>query len=1115
MHKRLLYFIGLIIIILSNSSVIAQMLPLKNYSTKDGLPQSSVKCIFQDSTGFIWFGTFNGISKFNGTKFVNYNVENGLSDNNVSSILEDSKGNLWITTSQGLDRLTDTMFVQETWTRRADKIVEDSKGNLFLDGGMRELIKYDRENPVAIVPESGKWKAPIADIFIDSDDVLWILTNRGLYTYNGFQINTVILEEKSFFSNAVCMLIDHEKNIWIGTEEGLHKYFNGEVKSFSRESGLADNHVLCLMEDSNNTLWAGTFGGVNKIDDNGISTYTVRNGFPDNIIISMFEDREGIKWFGTNGGGVSKLTNEMFLNITKEIGLEDELVMAIEQDTRGNYWFGSFNGGITVYDGSSFGSITKENGLPDNRVWSIKRDSRGNMWIGTEAGVVRYDGYMFHNVTENSPLSDETVYSITEDDDGTLWFASGLGPYRYKNGALQNYGEEIGYKDVIWSLCKDSRGELWAGTNSDGVLNITRGEIYFNKENGLPNNFVRSIFEDHNGNLWFGTDAGLVVYDGTRLRTFTKEDGLSDNTCYSIIEDDNHNLFIGTNQGINKLDLDEKDYNFITYNVDDGLIANELNSRSCYRDNEGYLWFGTIMGVVRYDPGKDRINMNPPLIHIGEFLVNNEVLPVKDGISLHHNQNNVRIDFFSLTFSSESSISYYYRLEGLSDNWHRASGTKSAVYNYLPPGNYTFTVYAQNRYGVKSDRFAGISFEIRPPLWKSTWFISIGGIIAASLLISGHCIGVRHSKRKALIRQKLLDAEYIKESEEKYRKLVEQSHNAIIFSDCEGRIFDFNKKTLDLLGYSGEALSQFKIEHLLSGGFKKAGIERIHYCIENKEPVVFESELVRKDGKVLPVEVSMLVIELNNYNYVQHTIRDISERKLIQNKLVQTEKLASIGILVAGVAHELNNPLAVVLGNAELLLREKDLNKNFREKINRIKSNTERCAYIIDSLLGFSRKREPKKEAVSINDLIDQTLVLREYQFQVNNIHIVRNYQKNIPDIIGDAGQLQQVFLNLINNAYESMYNAQKKGTLRINTYLEDNTIFIEVIDNGPGIDKTIKSRIFDPFFTTKEIGHGTGLGLSVCFGIIHAHGGEIFYDDSLKKGAKFVIKLPLNDDRQ
>ncbi|MFC1555516.1 ATP-binding protein [candidate division KSB1 bacterium] len=237
---------------------------------------------------------------------------------------------------------------------------------------------------------------------------------------------------------------------------------------------------------------------------------------------------------------------------------------------------------------------------------------------------------------------------------------------------------------------------------------------------------------------------------------------------------------------------------------------------------------------------------------------------------------------------------------------------------------------------------------------------------------------------------------------------------------------------------------------------------------------------------------------------------ELEDMNNIQRQLIQTEKLAALGGLVSGVAHEINNPLAIISGYSELLLGDETLSNAQQKKIRKIFDSGARCAKIIRNLLGFARETEIVSEELNVNLVIDNAIAIREYELSVNNININRNYNENLPKIAGDPQMLQQVFINFINNSYDAMFEANEGGTLTINTLKNGKNITVEIIDNGPGVSEDIKSKLFDPFFTTKPPGKGTGLGLSLSFGIIEEHGGTIVLDQKYTGGAKFVIELPL-----
>jgi PAS domain S-box-containing protein len=243
--------------------------------------------------------------------------------------------------------------------------------------------------------------------------------------------------------------------------------------------------------------------------------------------------------------------------------------------------------------------------------------------------------------------------------------------------------------------------------------------------------------------------------------------------------------------------------------------------------------------------------------------------------------------------------------------------------------------------------------------------------------------------------------------------------------------------------------------------------------------------------------------------YIIHVCREITEEKQIREQLLHNEKMAAVGSLVSGVAHELNNPLAGVTGFAQLLL-ERHQDPALRKSLERIRNESERAAKIVKNLLAFARKHKPEVTRVAINELLEKTLELRAYEMRVSNIKVVTDLPRDLPLTQADPAQLQQVFLNVVVNAEQAMTEAHHKGVLTVSTASTGGRIEIRIEDDGPGIAPEHLKQIFEPFFTTKKVGKGTGLGLSICFGIIRDHGGTIAAESTLGRGTTFRISLPL-----
>jgi two-component system NtrC family sensor kinase len=285
-----------------------------------------------------------------------------------------------------------------------------------------------------------------------------------------------------------------------------------------------------------------------------------------------------------------------------------------------------------------------------------------------------------------------------------------------------------------------------------------------------------------------------------------------------------------------------------------------------------------------------------------------------------------------------------------------------------------------------------------------------------------------------------------------------------------------------------------------------------------KEPVTVEFDDTRWGG-ILQITVLPIKNNRNEIIGAVHIDRDITQQKQMQQQLLQSEKLAALGQLISGVAHELNNPLTGVMGYAELLMRKKP-NPAIQPAVEKIFKESQRAGKIVQNLLGFVRPHKPEKSYLDIHQILEDTLALREYELRVNHITVHREYAKNLPKTMLDPHQFEHVFLNIIINAESALTDAtgQKQGNLTVRTRYavsEEERIRIEIEDDGPGISRENLIRIFDPFFTTKEVGRGTGLGLSLAYGIVHEHQGTIYAHSEQGQGAMFVIELPILEPKQ
>ncbi len=357
------------------------------------------------------------------------------------------------------------------------------------------------------------------------------------------------------------------------------------------------------------------------------------------------------------------------------------------------------------------------------------------------------------------------------------------------------------------------------------------------------------------------------------------------------------------------------------------------------------------------------------------------------------------------------------------------------------------------------------------------------------------------------------------------RNLIENSVDGIIAADMKGKIIIFNKSAEKLLGYSAEeAIQGVHITQLYPPGGAKEVMRRLRSPdfggTGRLEPTQFT--LMNKSGEPIPINISAAIIYEENREMASFGIfTDLREKVKMERKLqetqlqlLQSEKLASLGKLAAGVAHEINNPLGGILIFSKMLLEDLPPDDSRREDLLRISDEASRCKEIVKGLLEFARQTSYKMEPTDLNRALIQGIFLLENQALFHNIRIIKELDPNLPSIMANASQLNQVFMNIILNAAEAM---EGQGTLTVTTGLgaEKNTVLVEFIDTGCGIKEEHLTRIFDPFFTTKEVGKGTGLGLSMCYGIVEKHHGRIGVKSKEGEGSTFTIELPIRPETE
>jgi two-component system NtrC family sensor kinase len=341
------------------------------------------------------------------------------------------------------------------------------------------------------------------------------------------------------------------------------------------------------------------------------------------------------------------------------------------------------------------------------------------------------------------------------------------------------------------------------------------------------------------------------------------------------------------------------------------------------------------------------------------------------------------------------------------------------------------------------------------------------------------------------------------------QKILNNTQSMILVLDTAGLISYANRRCYEA-GYQESELIGHRLVDWVEPSHGEDFDAALETTANGQQVENIELRVRRGDGSMghFSISLSPMRDEQKTVNSIVVVMTDITDATLLQAKLAHSERMASIGRLVSGVAHEVNNPLAAILGFTDLLLENPEVPASAREDLGIILQETQRTKDIVQDLLSFARQRPVQRELVQVNQVLRQTIKLRSYDFASHGVEVKEDFEDSLAPALGDSQQLQQVFLNILNNAYDAVQETKQHGQIRIRTRRMEEMIEVAISDNGPGIVEP--QRVFDPFYTTKNPGKGTGLGLSICYGIVRAHGGEIQCANSDEGGSTFVVRVPV-----
>ncbi|MFK7973114.1 MAG: two-component regulator propeller domain-containing protein [Bacteroidia bacterium] len=739
------------------------------FTPRDGLAQSQVRAIEQDSRGYLWFGTHSGISRFDGLNFRSFKPggAEGLRGNFVADILEDSQGRIWVATDRGAGYFDGSVFIDAAQSDSLEKVtcmLEDDKGGIWFgtqDRGLSYLSPDNRFDHKPLQwPDLAESKRTVHALIKGDNGVIWIGRGNGLYRWDGNEIVAVPFLQNQGSCSVLDIHQDKDGSLWLGTTCGIMCRKEGVWEQYSVQEGVPHPTVFALTTDKTGRLWAGTGAGIIFFNGERFITPAVSSEREiDFNVHAAFSDNEGNLWFGTEGSGVLRFSKGIFTTYNINQGLVSNLAKTFLEDNDGQIWVGTYDKGISIFDpvsGEFVASLNEESGLPANDLGYAMKDSKGDFWFTSYTkGIFRLrNGRPNLHLNTLNGLPSNEVYVVTEGPKGNIWAGSKSGLFVIEKGKfVKRYDQRNdGLVDnSIYSLWWDSNQHLWIGTA--GGLSVWDGKTFTNYKD-VGNNII-TIHEDRKGNIWLATASGLRIWDGKNFKEIEVDVSSSANNVVSMTQVGEEALWLGTELGVYRMDLDiyyrEGRAVFDHFTRADGLPSLETNAHAVFQDSEGWLWFGTTDGAVRcprdvrqHDP------VPPPEVNITEVRSSlpeskeaferalGTGLPTK--LRIPYGNNRVGFSFIGINHTDPYSVRYRYRLTGAKggdDPWSDVSRTTTAEFSRLPSGNYRFEVQAVNSLAESSDP-ATYVFTIVPAFWQTAWFwglIMLAIAIAAWLVV--------------------------------------------------------------------------------------------------------------------------------------------------------------------------------------------------------------------------------------------------------------------------------------------------------------------------------------------------------------------------------------------
>ncbi len=737
----------LVLFLLIAATVSAQQYNFINYTAQDGLAQSQVRDICEDEQGYLWVGTSGGLSQFNGIEFVNYSVDDGLPDNNIRKLYLSKKGKLWIATPKGVAYYSKGAFTSFPFkdSYRINGIAE-FKGDIHFASNTG-LIRFKNEEFDLLENDSTTYF--LRTITNYKDSVLFFGSTRGILTWDGEKMARFPLQGLDDDMSIRDIKIEGDLLYFTSRDVGVVRCNLRNGKCFRYP--LDYNTALFLNVHKNIVFGTSATSGAFMIKGDEILYFSEENGLNANNFKCLYRDTESNIWLGTDGQGLLKFSGTSVVTYTERDSLSSKLVLSISQNKNGTYTFGTYDEGVTKMrlpeKRTEYFSYPDK--LVDNTIWSIELDASDNLWVGTSNGLTVLDDE--DEIVTNLLMADgRKIRTILHLDNGQKTILGG------DEGLAVIVGDSVNYLHDSLNVNKlFAQGDkIYCGGFNGLYVFDKNGNFETLKRINLPAESVNTLTADKRGNLWIGTMNGLFVMNqqGIIYRFLLDELDYRSKWILGLIHSTTNSIWVSTMSGVYEIAESRKDkrgYKINSFGSSEGFSDEECNINALYEDNRGFIWVGTAGGLVKIDPSQndELFDYDLPKLHItgirlfmetfdySDFPAEiDETFNVPNSITLPHSKNYLTFDFIGINLKDPNAVQYEHRMIGVTEQWSPLSKSNEATYSFLPPGDYKFEVKAMN----KSNEWSvvkSIDVVIRPPFWKSWWFVSLSILVGVGIVI--------------------------------------------------------------------------------------------------------------------------------------------------------------------------------------------------------------------------------------------------------------------------------------------------------------------------------------------------------------------------------------------